>query len=573
MKINEVERITGLTPKAIRLYEDKGLIRVSRNENGYRNYSEENIATLKCIKFLRSAGITLTDIKLYICGVVTIDELLDKRKGEILKESGKNSDQYQLCDRIAAKITAEDWENKDFFTESNAETATSYGTLSVGIDIGTTTISAVVFDIDHKKQVEAFTLPHHSYVASSVRSEQSVYVILEKAEKLLEHILNSYSGVISVGISGQMHGIVYVNKAGEPVSNLINWQDKRADQPLEDGRNTCQRIKEITGETVATGYGIATHYYNMLQGLVPADAAGFCTIMDLFGMRVCGLQKAVTHVSNGAAFGLFDVKTGQFKRDKLTALGIDGAFLPMVTGGSSIIGKYHGIPVSVALGDNQASFLGSVREHKSSILINIGTGSQISTVSAYCEVSPKVELRPFVEGKFLLCGSALCGGFAYSMLENFFRSYAVSAGMPEKPQYKLMNEMAAMAYDSSMPELQVDVSFCGKRWDPNARGSVAGIDRENFTPEALVLGVLKGMCAELQELYEEFPEKRSHIVASGGAVRKNEVLQKLLSEQFGMPISVNTQEEEAATGAALFSAVAIGRIAYKNGFSDYIVYQ
>ena len=50
MKINDVEKLTGLTQKAIRLYESKGLIQISRSENGYRNYSQENVNTLKTIK-------------------------------------------------------------------------------------------------------------------------------------------------------------------------------------------------------------------------------------------------------------------------------------------------------------------------------------------------------------------------------------------------------------------------------------------------------------------------------------------------------------------------------------------
>ena len=47
MKINDVERITGLTQKAIRLYESKGLVNIARDENGYRNYSDEDIEDLK----------------------------------------------------------------------------------------------------------------------------------------------------------------------------------------------------------------------------------------------------------------------------------------------------------------------------------------------------------------------------------------------------------------------------------------------------------------------------------------------------------------------------------------------
>jgi sugar (pentulose or hexulose) kinase len=98
------------------------------------------------------------------------------------------------------------------------------------------------------------------------------------------------------------------------------------------------------------------------------------------------------------------------------------------------------------------------------------------------------------------------------------------------------------------------------------------IDRENFTPSALVLGVLRGMCNELYELYEDFEEKKTNIVASGGGVRMNAVLKKLIEDRFCVAVFLNAINEEAATGAALFSAFVAGKVNYNNGFSKYITY-
>ncbi len=572
MKINDVERITGLTKKAIRLYESKGLVNITRGENGYRNYSDENIETLKTIKLLRSVGVSIPDIKLYIFGVMSLDEMMDKRKSEILKESGINSENYFICEKISKGIDVSEATITEVLTENEDISSENHGALSIGIDIGTTTISAVVYDVEKKEQLEAYTIPHHSYVRSDTYSEQSVSVIIDKTEKLLYHILKSFTNIISIGLSGQMHGIVYTDAAGNPVSNLINWQDKRADQPMANGQTTCDLIRLISGEQIVTGYGIATHYYNMKNGLVPESSVGFCSIMDLFGMKICGLKKAITHTSVAASFGLFDVKRGTFLLDKISMLGIDCDILPTVTGESKIIGMCQGISVSVALGDNQASFLGSVSDHQSSTLVNIGTGSQISVVSEYREPTPDIEIRPFIEGKYLACGSALCGGYAYAMVEEFFRNYMISAGMQDSSQYKIINQLALDAYSNGQKELEVDVSFFGKRSAPAKRGSIKMIDRENFTPSALVLGVLRGMCNELYEMYETLDEKKTNIVASGGGVRKNEVLKMLIADRFGVPVSVNAINEEAATGVALFAAFIVGKAKYNNGFSEYINY-
>ena len=572
MKINEVVKITGLTKKAIRLYEERALITVCRSENGYRDYSEMDIKLLERIKLLRTAGVSITDIKLLFSGMLSLDDIIEKRKKEIDAESGLNSERYALCETLAQRIANGEEQTGILFMETEDSLECNQGALAIGIDIGTTTISAAVIDLENRAQVEVFSVPHNSYIDRSIFSEQSVSVIMDKAERVLDLIYKSYTGIVSIGVTGQMHGILYLNSEGEAVSNLINWQDKRGDIPIKDSMTACQRIKHITGENIATGYGIATHYYNLLKGLVPQNAVGFCSIMDYFAMRLCHIKKPITHTSVAASFGLFDVKKECFMLDKLALLGIDEDFLPKVVASNEIVGRWNDIPICIAIGDNQASFLGSVKNNRESVLVNIGTGSQISAVGEIENLGEGIEYRPFMNGELLICGSALCGGSAYAMIEEFFRSYTAFAGLGDLSQYGVINALAERAYASGENTLSVDTSFCGMRTDPMRRGSIENIERNNFTPSALVLGVINGMCYELYKLYLEAKLKKSHIVASGGAIRKNNILRRVLEDKFGMAVSVNSVKEEAATGAALFSAYSIGMIEYKDGFGDYIEY-
>lgn len=427
--------------------------------------------------------------------------------------------------------------------------------LTVGIDIGTTTISAVVYDVASGEELKSLAIPHNSYTECGVFSEQSVSAILEKAENALFEILDEYAEISSIGITGQMHGILYVDGDGNAVSNLITWQDKRADASLPSGKSATEEIFELTGEKISTGYGIATHYYNLKMGLVPKEAVCFCSIMDAFAMKICAQKELVTHASVGASFGLFDGEKCEFMYGKIALLGIEKGFLPRVTSESLVIGTCRGIPVSVPIGDNQASFLGSVGFNCDTVLVNLGTGAQISAISDFCRVSEILELRPLIENKYLICGSALCGGYAYSMLEGFFRSYAGALGI-EGEQYQLMNALAKDAYERGGTNLIVDTSFLGKRNAPDLRGSVKMIGKDNFTPADLTLGVLQGMCSELFELYAYFPKKGTKIVASGGAVKKNEVLRRLIERTFETNLTVSTLSEEASCGAALFSSIA-----------------
>lgn len=572
MKIKEVEKRTGLTKKAIRLYELRGLLTVDRSENGYRDYSEADVDTLERIKLLRTAGVSITDIKLFFSGILSLDHIIEKRKKEIDAECGLNSEMYAFCEALLERLADGDRVTGEEFTETDDAFSGEHGALTVGIDIGTTTVSAAVIDIDNKRQVEVFSVPHNSYVRGSVSSEQSVSVIMDKVIGVLELIHKSYENIVSIGVTGQMHGILYYDRNGEAVSNLMNWQDKRGDFQIRDGLNACQLIKRVTGEDISTGYGLATHYYNMLCGLVPEGAVGFSSIMDYLAMRLCNIKKSLTHTSVAASFGLFNVKKRCYETDKLAALGIDESFLPRVTESCELVGAWNDIPVSVAIGDNQASFLGSVKNNSEGMLINIGTGSQISAVGEATQLGAGIEVRPFINREQLICGSALCGGSAYAMIEKFFRSYAVSIGAKDASQYAIMNDLAQAAYESGEPPLSVDTSFCGMRSDPMRRGAIENIDLGNFTPSALVLGVIVGMCDELYDLYLAGGIKKKYIVASGGAVRKNRILRQVLEDKFGMRVSVSSVHEEAASGAALFAAYTVGAIEYRDGFGDYIEY-
>ena len=126
--------------------------------------------------------------------------------------------------------------------------------------------------------------------------------------------------------------------------------------------------------------------------------------------------------------GGFDVRKGAFHIEAMKEMEIEPSILPEITEEHAELGRYRGIPVTAALGDNQASFLGSVGIHKNILLLNMGTGGQISALSDQYFEAPGIEARPFVKGKYLLAGTSLCGGRAYAVLEHFFRNLYKSGG-------------------------------------------------------------------------------------------------------------------------------------------------
>ncbi|MBR5301981.1 MAG: hypothetical protein IKU38_04025 [Clostridia bacterium] len=424
--------------------------------------------------------------------------------------------------------------------------------LLLGVDIGTTTLSLIVLDTAGGHVISRQTLPNGG-IQAGLQGIQHAHRIADQTLDAVAALCDAYPGIASIGVTGQMHGVLCLSGAGEAVSPLYTWQCTLADEPL------CNAIAQKTGHAVHPGYGHATLHALAQSGCLPQNAQQYCTIMDYIVMRLTGRQTPLMHAANAASLGLWDLAGARF--DEAAVRSLIPLRAPQTTAESLAAGTYRGIPVSVAIGDNQASFFGSVRDEARSLLLNYGTGSQLSFVCASAD-TPGGEIRPYIGNQYLLCRSALCGGRAYAMLERFFAAFAVQAGYSEAAHYETLNALAAQAQRDTR-RLQVSTLFCGTREDPGLRGSIAGIGEDNFTPGALALGVLQGMADELHSGFDA--AAHPHItcaVASGNAVRKNPVLRRVLGDTFSMPLSLPIQQEEAALGAALFGGMCAGMLTY-----------
>lgn len=423
---------------------------------------------------------------------------------------------------------------------------------AIGIDIGTTGICGLVFDMQTGEVLRVVTKNSEAFLPGAFAWEkiQSVEKIMLVAKEILDGLISEQTAVI--GVTGQMHGILYADKNGRCVSPLYTWQDGRGNEPFGD-----TTYADFLGSY--SGYGNVTDFYNRQNGLISPEACLFCTIQDYFVMRLCGLKKPLVHISDAASFGLFDLKEKQFTCE----CNID------VVEDYRIAGKYRNIPVSVAIGDNQASVLSSLSSEKE-LLINIGTGSQVSVLCDNMITGENLEIRPFFEGKYLAVGAALCGGRAYAMLKDFYRSVlspVISLGDDEI--YALMDEFLKTDGET----LNVDTRFAGTRADKTVRGSIRNISAENFTPSALTKGVLEGMVRELYELYLLMDVGISGIVGSGNGIRKNEALMETVQNIFGYTLKIPCHTEEAAFGAALYGMISCGCCKNMADVSKFIKYR
>ena len=433
---------------------------------------------------------------------------------------------------------------------------------SIGIDIGTTSLCALVLDADNRKVLKSITVSNGSEVSGTHPWNrcQDPNVIVEKCLGLLNELLSEYHGVDAIGVTGQMHGILYCDRDGKAVSNLYTWQDESGNELRADGEKWSDYLSRLSGYPLATGYGFVTHVCNQSRGEVPVTAAKLCTIHDYMVMRLTGRKEPLCHATDSASFGCYDLVRQRFDRDALSHIGIEEAMIPETTDERACAGTFRGIPVYTAIGDNQASFLGAVRNVEEAVLVNIGTGSQVSVMADRPLKAIHAETRPFLKGSYLVVGASLCGGRAYATLEQFFRSYAQALGV-EGCQYELMGKLSASALEVPADQrLKVSTLFCGTRADSRIRGSIQNISLENLTPGHLIAGFLEGTVEELYGFFKEaeplLGRTPTVVVGSGNGLRKNRLWQQITQEMFGMDMEMSDIPEEAASGAAIFASGA-----------------
>ena len=110
MKIKQVEELVGITSKNIRFYESQGLLIPERAENGYREYRQKNIDTLKKIKLLRKLGVSVDEIKSVLDESISLKECLEHHIDILEKERENLANMQQLTAAITVStLETDEW--------------------------------------------------------------------------------------------------------------------------------------------------------------------------------------------------------------------------------------------------------------------------------------------------------------------------------------------------------------------------------------------------------------------------------------------------------------------------------
>lgn len=430
---------------------------------------------------------------------------------------------------------------------------------AIAIDIGTSKISLVQFDISSMQVIYSVSEENSSQVPhlppyKHEQDPEKTWAIIQRLFKQIP----TRSSVEFLSITGQVHGILLLDEAFNPRTHLMTWRDCRNKVNPVGSNHKLQN-----GCLVQKGYGASTLKFLLEEGeILGTDALQVCTITSYIMGKLSGCYSIDETV--GATLGVYDITNKCWNGPQLDELGIPLSLFPPLVPSSVIMGEIlpsvalelglkGSVKVSSPIGDNQASFIGSLGFCQAG-LINIGTGGQISVPCKDVTDNPSIEIRPLPQEGYMQVYSSLCGGWAYAYLKDFCKDLLGSFGLQvtDKAIYEKLNQLAL----ESNPEngLRVDTQFLGVREVEDVLGTVSDIDTHNFTLGNLSRAFLAGIVRELHPKQIK-TESMDFLVASGNAVRRNPLVATLIEAEFGCPVKSAPFLEEASIGSVLSCAV------------------
>lgn len=453
--------------------------------------------------------------------------------------------------------------------------------LFLGIDIGTSGTKTLIIDEAGKILAED-TATYPSYHPKPLWSEQDPEDWWTATKKTIRAVVKKSkvkpASVKAIGLSGQMHGSVFLDKRGNVIRKALLWNDQRTAaecteiERLAGGR---RELIKMVANPALTGFTAPKILW--LRNKEPRNFAKVAKILlpkDDVRRRMTG--EFATDVSDASGMLLLDVAKRNWSRALLSKLQLDIELFAKcyeseeVTGNlTAAAAKELGLTTDCIVvggaGDCAANAVGTGVVKSGVLSTSIGTSGIMFVHSDKVEIDPDGRLHTFchaVNGKWHMMGVSLTGGGA---LDWFVKNLCAEIGSKSKSAFEILNEEAAEIAAGSeglffLPYL------AGERTphaDPDARGSLVGLTLKHgrgHIARAIMEGVTYAMRDSLA-IIQEMGVPVKQIRASGGG-SKSPLWRQLQANVFGQPAVTINAEQGPGYGVALLAAVGAG--VYKN---------
>jgi xylulokinase len=449
----------------------------------------------------------------------------------------------------------------------------------LGIDIGTSAVKCILVDENgnvKSSHSESYPLlqPYPGWAEQQPEDwwKQTVVTI----SKMIKQSGVASHEVTGVGLSGQMHGSVFLDQNRNVVRPALLWCDQRTATQCEWIEHTIglQQLGQFTGNRALTGFTAPKVIW--LRDREPelyAKVRHLILPKDYVRLQLTG--QLGMDVADASGTLLLDVANRKWSRQVIEQLGIPFTWLPPLfesgeiagyidAEAASLTGLKEGTPV-VAGGGDQACGAVGVGVVKSGIAsVALGTSGVVFVHDDHYQVDEAFRLHSFCHGvphKWHRMGVMLAAGGSFQWWKNHFAYEEMQIAQREgKDVYEVLTSIASTAPLGS--EGLVFLPYLtGERTphpDPKIRGGFIGLNMRHSKAN-LIRAILEGITFGLRDSLELIKQSGTSVdelrVNGGGA--RSLFWRQMIADIFGIPVVTVNSTDGPAFGAAIMAASGV----------------
>lgn len=453
----------------------------------------------------------------------------------------------------------------------------------VGIDVGTSGCKVIL--LNETGKVVASTMSAYSMEQPQIGwTEQDPKSwwdgCCEACKELISITKIDISDIAGVGLSGQMHSPVALDKNNNVVRPAILWNDQRTKKQCEEVYSAVGGLEELlchTNNMMLTGYTAGKLLW--IKENEPGNfkkIEHFVLSKDYIRFRLTGVL--ATDKTDASGTGLFDVRSGEWASTLIEKIGLPLSIFPSVyesidcTGkitpeGSAASGLPEGIPVFGGGGDAVLSLISAGITSDRQIGLTLGTSGVVAMPMKNCIDNPGGKLQVFCNvdaGKYVAIGCTLAAAGSYKWFNEALGDYErYLKGLLGKDEYVLLDQQAEIIPPGCAGLLYFPY-LMGERcplFDGNVRASFIGIDA-SMGKGHMARAVLEGVVFSLYQVYglmkKTVENAPTEVMICGGG-SKSPLWKQIVADVFNLPVYCTSGAAEgSAYGAALIAGVGIG---------------
>ena len=455
--------------------------------------------------------------------------------------------------------------------------STANDELFLGIDVGTSGVKAVLMRRDGHVAATALaplllSTPRPGWAEQDPEAWWDATVVAVR--DVLSKLHNAR--VLSIGVSGQMHSSVFLDRREQVIRPALLWCDGRTTAECAEittragGESNLRhwvRNPALEGFTLPKVLWLRNHEpdaYRQLSKVLLAK--------DFIRLRLTGTL--ATEPSDASGTLMYDPAGQRWSEELLRAVDVPMQLLPDVGASSQVLGRLSSLaaritgleehtPVVGGGADNACGAAGVGVITPGEAVASWGTSGTVLAPTAEPLVDPALRAHTFCHvapGVWYLMGVVLSAGGAFS----WYREHFAREGDGASVSAALLDDEAATITPGAdgvtfLPYLQ------GERTphrDASARGALLGLSLAHSRSH-LTRAVIEGVCFAMRDsvsILRELGLSPSSLLLTGGGA-KSPLLRRLQAEIYGVPVTTVNREEGPAYGAALLAAVGVGAFA------------